>query len=306
MENVIIIGSGPAGLTAALYAARAELNPLVLTGPQIGGQIAITGMVENYPGFPDGVQGPELVDLMQRQAEKFGARIVLDSASEVDLTHQPFKVRTLNEEEYEAKTVIIASGATPRKLEIPGEAEFTGKGVSYCATCDGYFFRGKDVLVIGGGDSALEEGHFLTRYASKVSVVHRREQFRAGPLLQQRANDSEKMDFVLNSALTGISGNGEVNSVSVRDLVTGEETSLKTDGVFIFIGHDPNTEMFAGALEMDESNYLKTDGQAGTEIPGVFIAGEVGDPAFKQIASSVGMGCMAAIRAQRYLEEPGR
>ena len=302
MENVIILGSGPAGLTAALYAARAELSPLVLTGPQIGGQIAITGIVENYPGFPDGVTGPGLVELMQRQAERFGARLSLDSASEVDLTHQPFRVRTLNEEEYEARTLIIASGATPRKLEIPGETEFTGKGVSYCATCDGYFFRGKDVLVVGGGDSAFEEGHFLTRYANRVSVVHRRDQFRAGPLLQQRARDSEKMDFVLNSALTGIGGNGEVNSVSVRDLVTGEEQSIETDGVFIFIGHDPNTEMFKGALEMDEANYLATDGQAGVGIAGVFVAGEVGDPAFKQIASSVGMGCMAAIRAQRYLE----
>ena len=263
MENVIILGSGPAGLTAALYAARAELSPLVLTGPQIGGQIAITGIVENYPGFPDGVTGPELVELMQRQAERFGARLSLDSASEVDLTHQPFKVRTLNEEEYEARTLIIAIGATPRKLEIPGETEFTGKGVSYCATCDGYFFRGKDVLVVGGGDSAFEEGHFLTRYANRVSVVHRRDQFRAGPLLQQRARDSEKMDFVLNSALTGIGGNGEVNSVSVRDLVTGEEQSIETDGVFIFIGHDPNTEMFKGALEMDETNYLATDGTGG-------------------------------------------
>ena len=302
--KVLILGGGPTGLSAALYAARAELHPLVLTGLQIGGQVAITYTVENYPGFPNGVGGPELVELFQKQAERFGAVLEFDTAVEADFSRHPFRVKGYNAI-YEAETVIIATGATPRKLEVPGETEFTGRGVSYCGTCDGWFFKGKDVIVVGGGDSALEEGDFLTRYANTVTVVHRREELRAGVLLQKRAHDNPKMNFVFDTAISDIRGNGEVQSVELQNLKSGAANTQDIDGVFIFIGHTPNTEIFQGQIDMDEGGYLKINHLMETNIPGVFAAGEAADPHFRQVVTSAGMGAAAAIQANRWLQERG-
>jgi thioredoxin reductase (NADPH) len=300
--KVLILGTGPAGLSAALYAARANLDPVVLTGMSHGGQVSLTHIVENYPGFPEGIGGPEMVDLFQKQAERFGARVEFDTATAVDLSSRPFKVNTYSKE-YLADTLIIATGATPRKLEIPGETELTGRGVSYCGTCDGWFFKEKDVVVVGGGDSAIEEGLFLTRYASKVDVVHRRDELRAGAILQKRAQTNEKMGFVWDTVLTDIIGQDKVESVRLQNKVTGEVVERPVDGVFIFIGHTPNTELFVGQLEMDEQGYLITDTSMKTSIPGVFVAGEVADPHFRQVITSAGMGAAAAIQATRFLEE---
>ncbi|NUM48530.1 MAG: thioredoxin-disulfide reductase [Anaerolineales bacterium] len=299
--KVLVLGGGPTGLSAALYAARAELNPLVLTGLQIGGQVAITHSVENYPGFPDGVGGPELVELFQKQAERFGAVLEFDSAVDVDFSQRPYRVKGYNAI-YEAESVIIATGATPRKLQVPGEVEFTGRGVSYCGTCDGWFFKGKDVIVVGGGDSALEEGEFLTRYANKVTVVHRRDEFRAGVLLQKRAAENPKMSFALDTVINTIDGNGEVQKVELKNLKSGETQTQPIDGVFIFIGHTPNTEIFQGHLEM-EDGYIVTNKLMETNIPGVFAAGEAADPHFRQVITSAGMGAAAAIQANRWLQE---
>jgi len=300
MERVIIIGSGPAGLTAALYTARAELSPLVITGTEIGGQMGITDVVENYPGFPDGVRGPELIEKMMKQAQKFGARFEIDIVEKVNFMEFPFKIAT-SESEYETLSVIVATGASPRKLGVPGEMEFTGKGVSYCATCDGHFFKNQDVVVIGGGDSAIEEGIFLTRYASSVRIIHRRDKLRAGKLLQKRAMSNPKISFILNSIVTEIVGEDEVQGVKTRNVKTNEMKFLKTKGVFIFIGHEPNTEIFKGQLELDERGYIKTDEKTRTSIPGIFAAGEVQDPVYRQIVTSAGSGCMAAIEVEKYL-----
>ncbi|MFQ6014683.1 MAG: thioredoxin-disulfide reductase [Anaerolineae bacterium] len=300
MENVIIIGSGPAGLTAALYTARANLSPLVITGNQIGGQVAITTEVENYPGFPEGVAGPELVELMQQQAERFGARLEIDEVVEVKLGQHPFYVKT-HSKEYETKTLIICIGASPRKLEVPGETELTGRGVSYCATCDGFFFRDKEVVVVGGGDSALEEATFLTKFASKVQVIHRRDQLRAGPTLQARARRNEKVSFIWDTVVIGITGDGAVEEVHLKNVKTEEESTLPTDGVFIAIGHVPNTALFKGQLEMDEQGYLITDERAHTSIEGVFAGGEVTDPIFRQVITSAGTGCKAAMEAEKFI-----
>ncbi len=300
--KVLILGGGPTGLSAALYAARAELNPLVLTGMQLGGQVAITHIVENYPGFPDGVGGPELVDLFQKQAERFGAKVEFDTAVEVDLSQRPFWVKGYNAE-YLAETLIIATGATPRQLEVPGEVEFTGRGVSYCGTCDGWFFKDKDIVVVGGGDSALEEGIFLTRYANKVTVVHRRDSLRAGAILQRRAFENPKMSFVWDTEIDGVSGNGEVQAVTLKNRKTGQASPFETDGVFIFIGHTPNTEIFAGQLDMDEGGYIRINPHMETNIPGVFAAGEAADPHFKQVVTSAGMGAAAAMQANKWLDE---
>ena len=300
-ENVIIIGSGPAGLTAALYAARANLNPLVISGNQIGGQIAITNEVENFPGF-DSILGPELTDKMKAQAEKFGARFEIDEITEVDFTRgSPFQLKAYGNA-YEAKAVIIATGASARRLGIPGEDAFIGRGVSYCATCDGFFFRNKDVLVIGGGDSALQEGIFLTKYANRVRVVHRRDSLRAGDLLQARAQSNEKIQFVWDTVLDSIEGNGKVEAVKARNLKTGETATWQTDGVFVFIGHFPNSQLFRGRLAMDEQGFLIVDKSMQTSVPGVFAAGEIMDPIYKQAISSAGHGCQAAISVERYLE----
>ncbi|MGD2057446.1 MAG: thioredoxin-disulfide reductase [Anaerolineales bacterium] len=302
-ENVIIIGSGPAGLTAALYMARAETNPLVISGNQLGGQISITNEVENYPGFPEGTTGPELVELMQKHAEHFGARVVIDEVTEVDLTQgSPFIVKT-HGEEYQADSVIVTVGASPKRLGIPGEEEFIGRGVSFCATCDGFFFRDKEVLVVGGGDSAMEEGIFLTKFADRVRVIHRRDELRAGETLKKRAFANDKIEFVWDTVLDEISGNGKVEKVLARNVKSGDTEELETDGVFIFIGHYPNSDLFKDQLEMDEVGYLITDDRMMTSVPGVFAAGEIQDPVFRQISTSVGQGAAAAMMAERWLEE---
>jgi len=305
-EQVIIIGSGPAGLAAALYTARAQLNPLIIAGTMIGGQIAITYEIENYPGFfskESTPTGPELVEIMQMQAEHFGARLVYDEVIEVDFSSgSPFTVKTYSEE-YQADAVIICSGASPRHLNVPGEEEFTGRGVSYCGTCDGFFFRGKDVVVVGGGDSALEEGIFLTRFADKVEVIHRRDELRAGPTLQRRALGNEKMSFVWDTVVDEIVGNGMVTGVKVTNRRTGETGERATDGVFIFIGHYPNSKFLTGQVEMDEHGYVITDEMMRTNVPGVYAAGEIQDPVYRQVATSVGQGAAAGIQVEHWLSE---
>ena len=299
--KVLVLGSGPAGYSAALYAARAELEPVVLTGMQLGGQAALTYTIENYPGFPDAVGGPELGELFQKQAERFGATTEFDVASAVDFSKRPFKVFTDNGE-YLADSVIISTGASPNHLEIPGEVEMTGKGVSYCATCDGWFFKNKKVVVVGGGDSALEEGLFLTRYASEVHIVHRRDELRAGAILQKRAMENEKINFVWNTVVTGVVGEDKVEAVKLKNLMTGDESTFETDGVFIFIGHTPNTQIFEGQLELDPLGYIVVNNLMETNVPGVFASGEAADPHFRQVVTSAGMGAAAAIQATRYLE----
>jgi thioredoxin reductase (NADPH) len=269
---------------------------------EIGGQVSLTYIVENYPGFPEGIGGQEMVELFKKQAERFGARIEYDTATEVDFSVQPFRVRTYSKE-YLAETIIITTGATPRHLNVPGETHLTGRGVSYCATCDGWFFKGKEVIVVGGGDSALEEAIFLTRYANSVTVVHRRDELRAGPILQNRAKENPKIKFMFDSVVEEIHGTEAVKSVRIRNVKTGEECEQPTDGVFVFIGHDPNTQLFKGQLEMDEGGYLVTDKFMQTRIPGVFVAGEAGDPHFRQVITSAGMGAAAAMQAGRFLDE---
>lgn len=302
-ERVLIIGSGPAGLSAALYAARADLAPLVLTGMELGGQVSLTFAVENYPGFPEGIGGMEMVDLFQKQAERFGARIEFDLAAEVDLSTRPFKVKTQNGKNYLAETLIISTGASAVHLNVPGEDEFTGRGVSYCATCDGWFFKDKEVIVVGGGDSAVEESIFLTRYADNVTIVHRRDELRASSILAERAESNPKIKFAWNTVVKEISGNGAVESVTLVDTQTGQERDQSIDGVFIFIGHYPNTGLFTDQLEMDENNYLIVDHLMQTSVPGVFAAGEVADPHFRQVITSAGMGAAAAIQANHFLDE---
>lgn len=299
--KLLVIGSGPAGLSSALYAARADLNPVVLTGMELGGQVSLTHIVENYPGFPDGVGGSELVELFQKQAERFGARIEFDTAVEVNFSRRPFQIKTYNGE-YLADSVVISTGATPKHLNVPGEAEFTGRGVSYCATCDGWFFKEKDVVVVGGGDSALEEGLFLTRYANTVTIIHRRDELRAGAILQSRAEKNEKIKFIWNTVVTDILGDNSVNAVRLRNVQSGEQYDQSTDGAFIFIGHTPNTKLFAGYLDMDDRGYLIVDKFMQTNVPGVYAAGEVADPTFRQVITSAGMGAAAAMQAIHFLE----
>lgn len=302
-EKIIIIGSGPAGLTAALYAARATLNPLVIVGNQLGGQVATTYEVENYPGFPDGTTGPELAEMMRQQAERFGTRYVYDSVVSVDFSKgSPFTIKT-HSEEYEAEAVIVTAGASPRKLGVPGEDDFIGRGVSYCATCDGFFFRGKDVVVVGGGDSALEEGLFLTKFANTVNIIHRRDELRAGPILQKRAQNNEKISFTWNAVIDGIKGNGTVNHIEVRDVTTNQVEQKPIDGVFVFIGHYPNSDFLRGQVAMDEQGYVITDELMRTSVPGVFAAGEIQDSVYRQVATSVGQGCAAALQAEKWLSE---
>jgi thioredoxin reductase (NADPH) len=302
--KVLILGTGPAGLSAALYTARADLEPVVLTGMELGGQVSLTYIVENYPGFPEGVGGQEMVELFQKQAERFGAHIEYDTATEVDLSKRPFRVKTY-QAEYLADTLIVCTGATAVHLNIPGEKEFTGKGVSYCATCDGAFFKDKDVIVIGGGDSALEEGLFLTRYASKVTIVHRRDELRAGAVLQDRALNNPKIKFLWNSIVSEILGDKTVTGVRIKDTINGRVSELPTEGVFIFIGHAPNSELFKSQLEMYENNYIITDNRMQTNVPGVFAAGEITDSIFRQVVTSAGMGAAAAMQATHFLEEYG-
>lgn len=304
-ERVIIIGSGPAGLTAALYTARANLNPLVIAGDMLGGQVSLTFEIENYPGFPEGLSGQELVEHMKAQAERFGARIKMFSlVTEVDFSNgSPFTVKTDDGQEYRADAVIVTVGANPRHLGIPGEKELTGRGVSYCATCDGAFFRNKNVVVIGGGDSALEEAIFLTRFASRVDVIHRRDSLRAGQTLQKRAFSSEKIHFIWDTVPEEILGDNAVKSIRLRNVKTNEVTDYPTDGVFIFIGHDPNSDMFKGQLERDPFGYVITDREMHTNIDGVFAAGEIQDRIYRQVATSVGQGTSAAMSCERWLAE---
>jgi thioredoxin reductase (NADPH) len=302
IHQCLIIGSGPAGLSAALYAARADLAPVVLSGMDLGGQVSKTDAIENYPGFPEGILGPELVSVFQQQAERFGAEIVFDSATAVDLSQRPFKVTTYGGE-YLAESLIIATGASIRELGVPGEQEFVGKGVSYCGTCDGHFFKEKDLIVVGGGDSALKEGIFLTRFAKSVTIVHRRDELRGGIYLEKKAKANPKIDFLWDTIVTEIIGDGTVNSVRLKNVKTEQEEIRETDGVFIFIGHDPNTEMFNDQLEMDPEGYLVLNQKMHTNLPGVFAAGEVGDPHFQQVVISAGMGAAAAMEAVEFLED---
>jgi len=302
LEKVIILGAGPAGLAAALYAARAETNPLVLTGTDLGGQASLTNTIENYPGFPDGVGGVELANLMQKQAEHFGARIEMDTVTEVNLARRPFEVKAYNQT-YLAESLIIATGASPVHLNIPGEQEYTGMGVSYCATCDGWFFRGKKIVVVGGGDSALEEALFLTRFANEIVLIHRRDAFRAGALLQKRLKENPKIHVLYNTIMEEIVGENGVKKVRLSNTVSGEKSELETDGVFIFIGHKPNTELFAGQLDMNERGYLTVNEKMETSVKGVFAAGEVADPVYRQVVTSAGMGAAAAIQVQKYLAD---
>ena len=306
IENVIIIGSGPSGLTAGLYAARANLNPLLITGNEIGGQVAITYEVENYPGFPESLSGPDLVEKMQEQAEKFGCRIEYGYVDRVDFEQFPFTVHTANEMEHKAKAIIISTGASSRKLDVPGEKELTGRGVSYCATCDGFFFRGREVVVVGGGESAGEEALFLARFASKVTLIHRRNSLRASQILQKRIFEHEKINVIWDTVITSINddnGSGGVTSVSLQNIKTSATSTLPTGGVFIFVGHLPNSSLFEGKVDMDEESYLLTDKLMRTNIAGVFAAGEIQDKRFKQVATSVGQGCAAAMEVEKYLAD---
>lgn len=299
--NVMILGSGPAGFSAALYAARAELQPLVLTGMELGGQAALTYTIENYPGFPEGVGGAQLGELFQKQAEKFGAKIEFETATAVDLSVKPFRVLTYDRE-FLAETLIISTGASPNHLNVAGEKELTGRGVSYCATCDGWFFKDKKVVVVGGGDSALEEALFLTRYASDVHIVHRRHELRAGAILQKRAMENPKIHFIWDSVVDQILGSEKVETVQLKNVKTGEVSRFNTDGVFIFIGHTPNTQMFKGQLDLDQNGYIITNMNMETSVDGVFAAGEVMDSHYRQVVTSAGMGAAAGIQATKYLE----
>jgi thioredoxin reductase (NADPH) len=302
--RVLIIGSGPAGLTAALYTARAQLSTVVITGKQLGGQIATTHEVENFPGFPDGTTGPQLTENMKMQAEKFGAEFVFDSVTAVDFSKgTPFHVKT-DGDEYLADAVIVTIGANPRELGIPGERQYVGRGVSYCATCDGFFFRGKDILVVGGGDSALQESIFLTKFGKTVTVAHRRDEFRASIALQTRVRATPKMQFLMSTVVEEIKGeNGVVKSVTLRDVKTGKTYERPTDGVFVFIGYDPNSMLFKDQLDTRPDGYVKIDELHRTNVEGVFAAGEIHDSIFRQAITAAGDGCAAALTAINWLGE---
>ena len=304
VEDLIIVGSGPAGLTAALYAGRADLKPLVFEGIQAGGQLMITTEVENYPGFPDGILGPELMDRFRKQAERFGARLVASDVTAVDFTTDPKRI-WVGADEYLARTVIVSTGATAKWLGIPGEERLTGRGVSACATCDGFFFRDKELVVVGGGDSAMEEALFLTKFASKVIVVHRRDQFRASVIMGNRVTEHPKIEIIWNTEVAEIHGDKGVTGVTLSDVTTGEKRHLDIDGVFVAIGHEPNTSIFRGQLTLNPSGYvvLAGDGTTSTGVPGVFAAGDVSDARYRQAVSAAGSGCMAAIDAERHLAD---
>lgn len=304
MPDVVILGAGPAGLTAAIYAARANHAPVVITGPLFGGQLALTTEVENFPGFPDGVLGPELMELMKRQAERFGAEIRIGDVTDVELTQFPLRM-TLNGELIETKSLIIATGASARLLDVPGEREFFGRGVSTCATCDGFFYRDKTVAVVGGGDSAIEEGTFLTRYASKVFLVHRRDRLRASQILQDRARKNDKIDFIWDTVLEEIIGDADkgVTTARLRNVKTGAEEEMQVEGVFLAIGHVPNTKVFEGQLKLDEQGYIVTDSRMHTNIQGVFACGDCQDHIYRQAITAAGTGCVAAMEAEKFLAE---
>lgn len=307
MRNVVIVGSGCAGLTAAIYAARANLKPLVIRGLEAGGQLTLTTLVENFPGFPAGVQGPELIELMQKQAAVFGAEFVEGNVTRADLSKRPFTIE-LESESIETSTLIIASGASAKLLGLESERKLLGHGVSTCATCDGYFFRGKDVVVVGGGDTAAEDALFLTRYASAVTIVHRRDQLRASKIMQDRLFRNDKIHFAWNSAVLDIldPSQGEVTAVSLQDVKSSEETVKPVAGVFIGIGHSPNTSVFRGQVDVNENGYIITHDGSKTNIPGIFAAGDVQDHIYRQAVTAAGSGCMAAMEAERFLEAEGK
>ena len=306
-HEVVIIGSGPAGLTAAVYAARAALSPIliegVIEGGPTGGQLTLTTDVENFPGFPDGITGPQLIQDMRAQAERFGTEFVTEDVLKANLDQRPFTLETASGKTITTKSLIVATGAKPRRLDVPGEDELWGSGVSACATCDGFFFRDKHVVVVGGGDSAMEEATFLTKFASKVTVVHRRDELRASVIMQERAFKNDKIEFVLNSVVTEVNGdNGLVSSLTLQDTVTGERSDLPCDGLFLAVGHIPNTWLFDGMLETDDEGYLVVDEpSSATNIPGVFAAGDVMDHIYRQAITAAGTGCRAAIDAERFL-----
>jgi thioredoxin reductase (NADPH) len=304
MEKVIILGSGCAGYTAAVYASRADLNPLLLTGTALHGQLGLTTEVENYPGFPSGILGPKLMLMMKEQAERFGTRIIHDHAVSVDFSRKPLIVRS-SENEYETSTVVICTGASPKKLGIPGEQIFWGYGVSSCATCDGAFFKNQDLIVVGGGDTAMEEAMFLTRFASKVSVVHRRDTLRATKIMQDRAFKNPKIDFVWNSLVSEILGEEPkgVSGVRLKNVKNHEEMTLPVAGLFLGIGHEPNTQIFKGQLKLDDNGYIITDRRQRTSVEGVFAAGDAQDHVYRQAVTAAGTGCAAAIEAERYISE---
>jgi thioredoxin reductase (NADPH) len=307
MREVIVIGGAAAGYTAALYAARANMSPLVIEGINWGGQLMITSDVENYPGYPGGVLGPEMMQDFRKQAERFGAEFVTDDVTRVDFSERPFRV-WVGDDEYRAETVIVATGANARQLGLESERSLQGRGVSYCAVCDAAFFRDKEVVVVGGGDSAMEEATFLAKFASKVTVVHRRDVFRASPIMVDRARATEKIDFVLDSVVERVVGDALVEAVVVRNVKTGEETEIPAEGLFVAIGHDPSTALFKGQLDMDEAGYLITRGKTTeTNVEGVFAAGDVQDHVYRQAVTAAGSGCMAALDAERWLAaERGR
>lgn len=302
VRNVVIIGSGPAGLTAAIYAARANLSPLVIEGTEAGGQLMLTTMVENYPAFPEGLLGPDLIKLTRSQAERFGTDFLRGDVTRVDLSRRPFTVNVFDQEPIETQTLILASGASARLLGLPSERKLMGHGASTCATCDGYFFRGKEVVVVGGGDSALEEAIFLTKFATKVSVIHRRDKLRASKIMQDRARTNPKIAFIWDTAVEEIVGQEVVQGVRLKNVKTRQATEMKCDGIFIAIGHEPNTQLFFGQIEMDEKGYIITRSGTETSVPGVFAAGDVQDHRYRQAITAAGSGCMAAMDAERYLE----